>query len=421
MSNHLEATAEITKLGRLLDVDADELGFLADVAPAALRTFRTRATDLLFDRDADRLHRVAAASRLVPVAIAAKAAELAFGPLLCAAVAGLVEPDRGVAIAERLPTQFLAQTAIQLDPRRTVPLLGAVPPAVVADVGRELLRLGDYVTMGRFVGVLPEASLRAAAAVMSDADLLRIAFLLEDKSRVDELIDLVEDRLASIVAAAHEHDLWAEGIDMLATVGVENRGRLGDLTASHGDAVLEGIIRAAARLDAWDALLPVTRTMSHDSLLAFCAHPAVHEPQTIASIVGVALDGGLWPDLLPLAAHLPPEPLAHVASTVAEQPDERLAALVLEAVAAGRWDEMIPIALAMHVDDRRRLARLPALHDDDLLQGVLATVARLELWAEAVPLLDALPGPERERVLVLVDGLDDPAPARAALAGLLTG
>lgn len=115
MSDKLLASAEITKLGRLLNVADADLAFLADLSPSALREFRERTTDLLFDGDAVRLKRVASAAKLVPAAISAKAAELAFGPLLCAALAGSVEPARAVAIAQKLPTKFLAETSIQLD------------------------------------------------------------------------------------------------------------------------------------------------------------------------------------------------------------------------------------------------------------------------------------------------------------------
>lgn len=361
MIDQLEASAEITKLARLLDVEPESLSYLAGLSSSALREFRLHATDLLFGRDAHRLTRVALASKLVPVPLAAKTAQIAFGPLLCAAVAGLLEPERGVAMARRLETEFLVQTARQLDPRHVAELVGAMPADVVTDVARGLLQLGDYVTMGRFVGVLPEATLRAAAEVMSDADLLHIAFLLEGKDRIDDLVHLVSHRLAGIVQAAHEHDLWAEGIDLLATVNLDNRGLIGDVTSGQDEEVIDSMLRAIHRLDAWEALLPVTRAMQPESLTTLAGQPAVHEEDVLAAIVSVALEHDLWLDLLPLAVLLPAPQLEFVAARVAQLPDERLGELIELADTAGQWQQIIEIALALPDDQLRHVADLPVV------------------------------------------------------------
>ncbi|MEO6887329.1 MAG: hypothetical protein ABI232_13730, partial [Jatrophihabitantaceae bacterium] len=77
------------------------------------------------------------------------------------------------------------------------------PADTVVAVGRELVGRGDYVTMGRFVGYLPEATLGPAVEAIDAADLLRIAFVLEDKDRLDALADLAHDRLSDLIDAAH--------------------------------------------------------------------------------------------------------------------------------------------------------------------------------------------------------------------------
>ncbi|MGW4841750.1 hypothetical protein [Nocardia brasiliensis] len=392
MSAQLMVRAETTKLARLLDIaDPADLAFLHSLSPEAIRAFRERATDLLFDRDAARMRRVAAATKLVPTVISAKAAERAFGPVLCAAVAGSVEPARAVDIAKALPARFLAETAAQLDPRRTADIIASVPTRLVADVARELLRRDDHVTMSRFVGVVPEESMRAAAPVLSDADLLRVGFLMEDKSALDRLMGLFTDRLAGVIRAAHEQDLWAEGLDLLDSVGPENRAALGDLAAGLGGAVLDGLIEAVRGLDAWDALLPVTSAMSPDSLRAFAERPAVQEESVLASIMDAALQKGFWLDLLPLAVHLQPDQLAILAARLADKPDDELGELVARADAAGLWSAMLPIALAMTDTDRRRMAGLPIMQDPDVLRAVIGTTAEHELWSQALPLVDALP------------------------------
>lgn len=386
------ARAETTKLARLLDIsDPAALDFLNGLSPEAIRSFRERATDLLFDRDAARMKRVAAATKLVPTAISAKAAERAFGPVLCAAVAGSVEPSRAVDIAKALPARFLAETAIQLDPRRTAGIIAAVPAKLVVEVARELLRQNDHVTMSRFVGVVPEESMRAAVPVLGDADLLRVGFLMEDKSALDRLLALVTDRLAGVIRTAHDEDLWAEGIDLLDSVGHENRAALGDIAAGLGGEVLDGLIEAVRTLDAWDSLLPVTSAMNADSLRAFAERPAVQEESVLASIMNAALNKGFWLDLLPLVVHLQPAQLSILAARLAEKSDAELGELVAQADTAGLWNSMLPIALAMTDTDRRRMAGLPIMQNPGVLRAVIATTAEHELWSQALPLVDALP------------------------------
>lgn len=392
MSEHLVAVAETTKLARLLGItDPTELDFLVDLPPTAIRQFRERATDLLFDRDAKRLKGIAAASKLVPVGISAKIAERAFGPVLCAAVASAVEPQRAIDIAKNLPTPFLAECAVLLDPRRTADIIAAVPAKMVADVARDLLARGDHITMGRFVHVVPEPALRAAAPIMSDTDLLRIGFLLEDKTAIDNVLHIVADRVPGVIRAAHTQHMWAEGIDLLDSIAPHNRAWIGDITAGLGTDVLNALITAVHALDAWSTLLPITGAMSPDSLRLFAETPAVHTEPVLAAIMDSALDGGQWTDLLPLAAHLPPPALEFIATRVGDQNDQRLGELIRDADTAGLWDALIPIALALTDDNRRRMAALPVMQDTAVLRAVITATAEHELWSQALPLVDALP------------------------------
>ncbi|MGV9677859.1 hypothetical protein ACWDSJ_21490 [Nocardia sp. NPDC003482] len=417
MTDRLLAHAETTKLARLLDIpDPSALDFLTELPPEAIRAFRERATDALFDADVAKLRRVAQAAKLVPTPIAAKAAEHAFGPDLCAAVAAQVEPARAIDIAKALPAPFLAEATIRLDPRRTADIIPRVPVPLVVAVARELLSRGEHVTLGRFVGVASEEMMRAVAHTMSDADLLRVGYLIEDKSAMDALLELVADRLPGVVRAAHEHAMWAEGIDLLATVSPENRSRIGDLAARSGGDVLDGLVRAAHELDAWTTLLPVTAAMSPDSLALFAARPTVHTEPVLTAIMDVALDHGLWLDLLPLAPHLPAEPLAFIATRVAAKPDAELADLVHAADAAELWDAMIPVALAMSDPDRRRMAGLPVLAEPAVLRAITATCARHELWSQVLPLIDALPDPAKHTLGLCLAELTDEQRRAAVLA-----
>lgn len=267
MSEQLERSAEITKLARLLDVPTDELAYLAEIPSSALARFREQVADRLFGGDAERLKRVAAASKLLPLPLAVKLAQLAFGPLLCAATAGLLEPARAAKLSAKMPVPFLADVATMMDPRRAAAVIAAVPTPVVVAVGRELIDRGEYVTMGRFVGLLSQSTLRAAVpAIESDEALLHTAFVLEDKDRLDDLLAVARDRVDGLIRTAHEHDMWAEALDLISHLDLANRAELGDLAAAQDDELLDSLIRTVHELGNWDDMLPVLMAMSPQSL-----------------------------------------------------------------------------------------------------------------------------------------------------------
>lgn len=79
----------------MLRKEPGELSYLQDIPADDLRTFREQVTDLLFDAHSHVLSRLIAASKLLPVAVVATIGERAFGPVLSARVAGMLEPARG--------------------------------------------------------------------------------------------------------------------------------------------------------------------------------------------------------------------------------------------------------------------------------------------------------------------------------------
>jgi hypothetical protein len=154
-SENYGAEAEILKLARVLGVEPERLAYLARVDADDLQAFREQVTDTLFDANAAALQRMALAARVVPVGVLAKIAEKVFGPLLCARIAGLVDVARGVDVAKRLGTRFLAEVAAELDPRRADAIITRIPLDTVLAVAGELARKQDWITLGRFVGTCP--------------------------------------------------------------------------------------------------------------------------------------------------------------------------------------------------------------------------------------------------------------------------
>jgi hypothetical protein len=212
----LRSRAEVMKLARLVHREPEQLEYLALLPPEDIRALRDQVTDMLFEAHGATLQRLAAASKLLPVGLVAIIGQHAFGPMLSARVSGLLDPDRAVAAAAKLPSEFLADIAIELDPRRASDVIAGMPAGQVLAVTRELIRRREYVTMGRFVGHLGDEALRASVTALDDATLLRTAFVLEERHRLDALAELVgEERIAGLVEVAEREELWPEALDLL--------------------------------------------------------------------------------------------------------------------------------------------------------------------------------------------------------------
>ncbi|MEV4148100.1 hypothetical protein AB0J40_30845 [Amycolatopsis sp. NPDC049691] len=227
MTNYA-AEAEILKLARVLDVEPARLAYLARVDPGDLQAFREQVTDTLFDANIAVLQRMALAARLLPGGVLAKIAEKVFGPLLCARIAGVVDVARGVDVAKRLHPRFLAEVAAELDPRRASAIISRIPLDTVLAVANELARKEDWITLGRFVGHLPDPTVRRALDEIDDPGLLRIAFVLDDKRRVDHVVGLLPaHRLGRVVTAAGaDEDLWIPALDLLSHLSDARRATL---------------------------------------------------------------------------------------------------------------------------------------------------------------------------------------------------
>ncbi len=227
MSGALERQAEILKLARLLRRDPATLDYLEQVPAGDIGALREQITDVLFAEGDKALRRLAAASRVLPAPLIATIAQRAFGPLLSARMAGILEPGRAADVAERLPVDFLADVALELDPRRTSDVVARIPAAKVAAITSVLVRREEYVMMGRFVGCLGDEALTASLEAMDDTALLQVAFVLEAKENLDHLLDLVgTDRLESAIDSAGREQLWAEILDLLANLSERRRAAL---------------------------------------------------------------------------------------------------------------------------------------------------------------------------------------------------
>lgn len=315
----LATRAEILKLERLLAREHGELAFLEPVSADDLRELRDRATDLLYDGDRQVLQRVAAAGRKLPIGLVATISRHAFGPLLCARATGLMEPDRAAEVAEHLPAEFMADIAQHLDPRRATAVIARIAAERVVQVAAELDARGEHVAMGRFVAHLSDEALVGCFGVLDDASVLRTAFVLEGKERLDRVVELLpEGRLEGVIRAAAGEDLWPEALDLVGHLAEERQVEVARITARQAKRLLDGLVRSAQKNDLWDLVLPLVARMELEDRRRLAGLRSIHSAKVLKAIVTTAAAHGLWDAFLPLVPLLPADAQAKAVQLVAD-------------------------------------------------------------------------------------------------------
>jgi hypothetical protein len=336
----LQSRAEVRKLARLLGVAEGSLGFLQSLPAEDVRALREQATDVIFDDDRELLQRIASASRLLPAAIVAAIGQRVFGALPCARVTAHLDPERAVEIACRMPAAFLAEVAIDLDPRRASNVLARLPAQRVVEVAGELVGRGEYVTMGRFVGHMPDDTTLAVARTLDPGTLLRVAFVTEEKERLDSvLVRLGSEHRRGMLRAAAAEGLWPEVLDLLEHLDDERRAELAEMAASLEPAALEGLVAAAGEYGLWEALLPLAGLLPPQARREAALALAALKDRPLAAALRDVDERGLWRELLAVASELDDEALERFARA-------------LSRLAAARRARAAEAAQALELDDR---------------------------------------------------------------------
>ncbi|MEQ8799501.1 MAG: hypothetical protein RJQ08_15790 [Salinisphaeraceae bacterium] len=319
----LAVRAELQKLARLLDTDAAALDFLAGKPAADLRQLREGVAEAMFKRHSSSFRLLASLSGLLPAGITARIAHMALGAFLAGRVTGEMTPKRAVAIARKLPTDFLAETSLYIEPERAKPVLAAMPVDMIEKVAVILVGQREFITMGRFVGAVSEAALFRVIDRLDDEALLHIGFYVEDAGRLDRILEyLDDDRLRGVIATATDQDLWPEALALVQLVGDEQKGRLGDLVADEDEAVLDSLVHVAQEQSLWPEVLVAVGSMQPANRQRVVNLPSVTDPAVLNALIEAAYRQALWPVVVPLLAMMSNDARAAAVEAALAQPDE---------------------------------------------------------------------------------------------------
>lgn len=344
----LAARAELIKLGHGLGVEPEQLAFLSAQAPEVLRHLRVALSDCIFDERRQTFRALAAWARWLPAWLAAGVVRWWLGPRLTARIAGELPAWRAAAISRFLPAFFMADVAVALDPRSARELISLLPVNQVAAIARILLDKRDFVTIGRFVGLMPDEVVREVSGEIADeGDLLEIVFHLESRERIDHLVRILPPerihKAMMIVCDSGRRELWPQLLALVTNVGYGLKRELGDLAASQGDEVLAAIVRAAQEEDLWADILPVVVCLSPEVQRRVVNLPFLLVPDVMCSILRAADEANLWTSLLMLAAGMNDAGRDAVALALSEVDIEVFDRIAYAALLRAQFDTVLDI------------------------------------------------------------------------------
>lgn len=361
----LATQAELHKLARALNVGVDQLQFMTHIAPDGLRHFRMAYTDIIFNQQRAAFRWVVWWARWLPIWLLATIARVAMGPALTARMAGELPAWRVAAIAHYLPADFVADVAVGFEARAARELVYLLSSAQIVAIAQVLLQRRDFMTMGRFVGLLPDAVIQeVAASISDDGDLLEIAFYIESRDRIDHLVQVLPAervrRALLIIINPAQRQHWPKLLALVTNVGHHQRRELGELAASQGEAVLIAIIHAAQEDQLWEDILPVVTCLSPEVQRRVINLAAVQQPAVMNSIIQAADSAGLWCDILAIAAFMNDAGRDAVAQALLTISGPVLEHIAYAALIRAQWATVLDIV--------RRLPRLKHLECLQILE-----------------------------------------------------
>lgn len=376
--SRLALRTELAKLEQLLGVDGGVLAYLDQTPEAQLRKLRTAISDHLFDQDRARFRRLARIVAALP-SLAPWLARLA-GPLLTARIVSEMPARRAAAMATRIAPTYVAEVCVHLDPRRARDLIQQIPSGFIVDIARAMIARRDYPTMGRFVDFLSDEAIRTVLEAIDDeAELLRIAFHMDSKNRLDRVVRMLSTerrRRVVLLALDEQRDLLDEILTVIASVNYALKSELGNLAAEQGDAVLARIVQRTQEAGLWGDLLPIVATLSPQHQHKVANLPILRDdPAVLVSVLQAADEHALWLSILPLAAMLDEETRNAFAMAGAQLPRAAIERAAQTVLIGELWEPMFDIVRRMPAAKQTEFAQVLgglAGHDPALDARLLA-------------------------------------------------
>lgn len=346
--SRLANRAEVIKLARLLAVDAKALSYLHELPSDAVATLRSAITDVLHDEQREPLGLLAAVARWLPAWVSALCCRSWFGAPMSARLASELPAWRVAAIANYLDTAFLAAVAVDLDPRCAREVLQLLAPKKVIAITQALLAREDFVTLGRFVALLPDAVLQQVAEGIDDeGDLLQVLFFIEARYRMDHIVRLLPpermQRAVLLVCDSARRELWPSVLALMTHAGYGLKRELGDLAAEQGEAVLTAIIETVQAEDLWEDVLPVVVCLSPAVQKQVVNLPALQRPEVLERVIAATSYRQLWSAMLCLAESMNSAGRDTLAQVFEQVDDELLAQAAYAALLRSQWHTLLDI------------------------------------------------------------------------------
>ena len=362
--NALASRAEILKLAALLRVKSNGLEFLQGVPADHLRRLRQQLDARLQEEETARLRRLVMLAQLPPPPVAALVGRRVFGALLCARLAGQMPPQRALAVAAHLDDGFLADIAVELDPRHAGELFAGLPAERAARIGALLLSRGELAALGRMMEALGGDALgELLDRIPDNSALLRLLYLVgpgEHLAQVMELLTPQRLQQLVLVPAAGAAELWPQALWLLSFADDARRRVLGEVLAGQDDTVLDGLIDAVQSSGLWPALLPLLSAFGEAGQRRFVARPALLAREVIGDLIGAASREGQWGELAGLL-RAGGEPLQRgVARALSGVSQAVLIALLKAMVRNNMAESVLPILLRLDPGVLPQLARAAA-------------------------------------------------------------
>lgn len=260
---HRPSRGAIGSLARLLDVPAEDLGFLEPLPHAQVDALADALAASVTAEAVGTLERLARISTVVPSPVAAQVAYRALGPSVSARLLPLL-PSRLIGdIAGRVPGSFLAEVA---SAAHTSELRNVVPGLTLRTLktaAHHLAEAGDHLTLASVAGVVESHHLPTLIGGLDSQSVLATTVFVDDPAVLDAIIAVLsDDELAGLVQAASDEGAWAPAFDLLDRVQPRTQARLAELVLSLPAAVLDEAVRAATDLGAWPEILAVVPSLS---------------------------------------------------------------------------------------------------------------------------------------------------------------